>query len=225
MRHAAPGRSLVCTGGDDRLPRPVRQPPADQDDKGDEQEIATAPQPALPVDRQQRLDQQGIGEQPGEAAEVRCSIKPVRILRRPGGGEPALQQRRLRRNGDEQRPDRGGEQPRHPQFRRHARRQRPAQHANRQPQGRECQQAEVHHRLRADPQPAERMGIAIAREQQRLVHQHRRIPHRRGAAEPRQGDARHHRLDEEQQKRSGEDRHDEQGPAGANGHAAGRSIV
>ena len=60
---------------------------------------------------------------------------------------------------------------------------------------------------------AEPMGIGIAGEQQRLVDQHRAVPHRRRAAEPRQRHPRDHRLDQEQQERADEDRRDEP-PAG-----------
>jgi hypothetical protein len=43
------------------------------------------------------------------------------------------------------------------------------------------------------------MGIGVAAQQQRLIDQHRAVPHRRRAAEPRQRHPRHQRLDQEQQ--------------------------
>ena len=69
---------------------------------------------------------------------------------------------------------------------------------------------EMDRRLPHDRQPRQRMGIGIAAEQQRLVHQHRAVPDIGRAAEPRQRHARDHRLDEEQQKAAHENRHREQ---------------
>ena len=66
--------------------------------------------------------------------------------------------------------------------------------------------------LHAQAKAAERVGVGIAAEQQRLVDDHRRVPDRRRAAESGQGHARDHRLDQEEQERAGEDGEDEPRP-------------
>jgi hypothetical protein len=55
------------------------------------------------------------------------------------------------------------------------------------------------------------MGVGVAGQQQQLVDQHRAVPHRRGAADPRQRHAGHHRLGQEQQERPHHDGDEEQG--------------
>ncbi len=64
--------------------------------------------------------------------------------------------------------------------------------------------------LSAGRQAAEQMGIGIAAQQQRLIDQHGAVPHCRRAAETRQGHARHHGLDEEQQEGAAADGRHEQ---------------
>ena len=59
------------------------------------------------------------------------------------------------------------------------------------------------------------MGIGVARQQQRLVNQHRRVPPRWRAADARQGHARDHRLDQEQQEGAGEDGQEEPAALGS----------
>ena len=59
-----------------------------------------------------RLDQERIGEQRRERAEVGGGVEHIRVLRlrMAGGDEPVLQQRRARRQRHERQADRGGEQ-------------------------------------------------------------------------------------------------------------------
>jgi len=81
--------------------------------------------------------------------------------------------------------------------------------------------AEMRRRLGSRPEPPEPVRVAVVGEQQRLVDQHGRVPHRRRAAEPRQGHPGKHRLHQEQQERAGEDPDREQ-PARSKGRGGGR---
>ncbi len=183
--------------------------------------ITTTPQPALAPKCKAGFDDQRIGDQAGKAAEIRRRVERIGVLPLARDAEPALQQRRLRRNGEEQRPDRQAEQPRHPDRRLGVGRQLHRHQPDRQPQSRHHQHREMDHSLPARRDPAKPVRIGITAEQQRLINQHRRVPHRRRTAEPRQRHPRDHRLDEEQQERSGKDRHDEQRPGKARGHEGG----
>jgi hypothetical protein len=190
-----------------------------------DQDIAAAPHHALPVQSKPGLDEQRIGQQPGKAAEVRRGIERIRIVAVPRQAEPALQQRCLRRDREEQRPDRQTEQPRHPDRGLRGRARLERGEPDRQPQPRDEQDAEMRHRLRAWVHPTEPVRIAVPGEQQRLIDEHRRIPHRRRAAKPRQRHPRDHRLDEEEQERARQDRQHEQRPGKAHGSSEGRHVV
>ena len=61
-------------------------------------------------------------------------------------------------------------------------------------------------------EPREPVRIGVAGEQQQLIDQHRAVPHRRRAADPRQRHARDHRLGQEQQERAGDDGQNEERP-------------
>src|SRR3546814_12425804 len=60
-----------------------------------------------------RFDQRRIADEPREAAEVRGRIEDIGIAGAGIGGEPALHQRRLRRDREKDGTDRRGEQQRH----------------------------------------------------------------------------------------------------------------
>jgi len=167
------------------------------------------PQPALPVQIQPRLDQQRIGDQSAETADIGCGIQRIGVTPPRRGGEPALQQRRLCRDREEQRPDRCAEQPGHPHRRFGIRRQLHRHQAQRQPQCRNRQHAQMDHRLPSHRHPAEQMGIGIAPQQQRLIDQHRAVPHRWRPTQPGQRHARDHRLDQKQQETADQDGQDE----------------
>jgi hypothetical protein len=98
----------------DALARPggARQQQGAAADEQEQQTVADAPQQALPGDGEQRLDEQRKGDQPEEAAEIGGGVKRVRVAA-PGQREPALDQRRLRRDDQEQWADADEQQPRH----------------------------------------------------------------------------------------------------------------
>ncbi|KIT68165.1 hypothetical protein PY38_00115, partial [Staphylococcus aureus] len=96
---------------------PARQPRGAAGDQQQDQGIAAGPQPALALEREIGLDDQRIGDQAAEAADVGGGIERIGIAAMAGDAVPALEKRRLGRDGEEQRTDRGDEQPRHPQRR------------------------------------------------------------------------------------------------------------
>ena len=69
------------------------------------------------------------------------------------------------------------------------------------------------------------MGIGVAAQQQRLIDEHRAVPHRRRAAQPRQRHPRHQRLDEEQQEAPRQDHHRSPGVAGTPEHALEEEVA
>ena len=168
---------------------------------------ADRPDPGLSAQGQQRLDRERIGEQRRERAEVRGGIEHVRVarLRVAAGGEPALQQRRARRQRGERQADRGREQADQPQP--DAARRRRAKPCA-MPIGRVSaasgKHAEMDQRALPDLERArEQMRIGIADQQRGLEEHHRDRPHRGRAAEPRQHHLGEHRLHGEQQQRRG----------------------
>jgi hypothetical protein len=181
-------------------------------DEQHQQRVAARPEQALLLQREQRLDDQRVRDQPREAAEIGRGVKGVGLAAAALERVPALHQGRLRRNDEEKRPDRGDEEPGYPQGRREIGGRLYPEKADRQPERRDREQGEMEPGLPARAQPPDPVGIGIAAEQQRLIDQHRAVPDRRRAAEPRQCHARDHRLSEEEQERAGDDRSDEQRP-------------
>ena len=185
-----------------------RQPKGAQRSQQHEHDIAAAPHKPLGRDGQQGLHDQRVSEQTAEAAEVRGGIERIRIA--PAGErEPALHQRRLRREDEEQRADRDRQKPRHPQEIVRMGRWHGAAETDRKHGRGNCEGRDVNRGLKTRPQACQPVAVGIAREQQRLVHEHRRVPHCRSAAEPRERHSRDQRLDEEQQEGTGENRRDE----------------
>jgi hypothetical protein len=154
------------------------------------------------------------------------------LQQRAGGGEAEVRQADARREDPQDRRDRrvvaGGLE------------RRVGQHAGGEPRG-EREQRDVDRDLGARRGVArEQVRVDVAAEQHALEEQHRRGPHRRRAAEPRQDRLAGHRLDLEQQERAREDHRGEAdrcpavcgGAAGAGGrgrrggidrgHGAGR---
>jgi hypothetical protein len=94
------------------------------------------------------------------------------------------------------------------------RRRRPDQAVDPQWQGDggERQRRAVHEGLGADVlDPLQGVRVAVAGQERDLEERHRRVPHRRAAAEQRQDQLGDHRLDQEHQRGAGEHRHREQG--------------
>ena len=186
-------------------------------DHQDEDAIADAPAAALTAQGRQRLDQQRIGQQGQEAAQVRSGVEDIGILAvlMPGPHPriPGLKQGRGRRQHGEGGADRQGQGGQKPADRR--RRIRLAQGARdvqRQEQGRSQQQGQVHPHLHPDrADPLKRVGIGVAGQQRRLEEDHRGVPHRRRSPQHRQNQLGHHRLDHEDQRGRGEDGQGEQG--------------
>ena len=177
-----------------------------------EQRIAGRPEQALLLQGEQRLDQQRIGEKAGEAAQVGRGVERIGIASGALERVPALHQRRLRRDDEEERPDRRGEKPGRPQGRHPVRGQGRRADPDRQPKGGECEQSQMHPGLPPRTKPGEEVGVGIAGEEQALIDQHRAVPHRGRSAEPRQRHPGDHRLGQEKQERSGKNGDEEKRP-------------
>ena len=141
------------------------------------------PQLCLVLERQHRLDGDRIGDQRRERSEIGGGIENVGIarLRVAAGGEPALQQRRARRQDGERQSDRDREQADEPE--RDAGRGRRAEtvrDADRQGRGGRGEDAEMDERADPERKPAhQQMGIGVTGEQRRLEEHHRHRPDRR----------------------------------------------
>ena len=161
------------------------------------------PESGLRLQRQERLDDDGIGEQSGKRAEIGRGVEHVGIGRLPvpARGKPRLQQGRAGRQRKEREPDRYRKQSEQPERRPirwwsdPSRRDRDRQHHRRDPD-----QQQMKHRSPARPQRAvQQMRVRITCQQHRLKEHHRDRPHGRRTAEFRQYHLRKHRLDREQQ--------------------------
>src|SRR3546814_1559001 len=75
-------------------------------------------------------------------------------------------------------------------------------------------------RLPPHREAAEPVRIGVAAEQQRLIDEHRAVPHRGRAAELGQHHPRDHRLDEEEQEAADKDRQHEQPAARSEEHTS-----
>ena len=204
---------------------PVDPPagPGTQRDQYQQQDIARRPAPPLRLEWQQGLDQQRVGDQAGETAQVRSGVKRPG---RPGTGlgrKPALHKRRLGRNQEEHRTDANRQQRRDPQRLHPGAWGRQIGQGDRESKRGQREQEQMHLRLPPQRQPRETVGIEIPRQQQRLVDQHGAVPHVGRAAQARQGHPRDQRLDQEQQERSGENRRHEQGARRGGCRAAHRA--
>ena len=121
------------------------------------------PQPRLLLQRQQRLDQDPIGDQRRERAEIGGGVEHVGVARPhvAAGREPALQQRRARRQRGERQPDRCRQQANQPErdgIRR--RRAEVLRDRDRQRRRRRGQHAEMNER--ADPEREPNLARALA---------------------------------------------------------------
>ena len=83
----------------------------------EERGVKPAPHPGLRGGRQVGLDEQRIGDQPAKAAQVGGGVERIRLPRIACEAEPALHQRCLRRDREEERAYRREQQPRHPEYR------------------------------------------------------------------------------------------------------------
>jgi hypothetical protein len=155
----------------------------------------------LLTEPRERLNEQRIAEQGGEASDIARGIEKIRIARRRmrGAGEPRLQQRRIGRQRKKRQPDRNREKSEQPEFRALRRRPAPsARHAEWQHErgGDHDQQVDKNRRT-AGQIARQQVRIEITREQCRLKEDKRNGPDGRSAAQRRQHDLREQWLDRE----------------------------
>ena len=98
-----------------RLDRIARHGQRAAGDEQDEEGVDRRSTASSAVEAHQRLDDQRVGDQPGEAAEIRGGIERIGIAAARLQRVPALHQRRLGRDDEEQRPDRADQEPGHPE--------------------------------------------------------------------------------------------------------------
>ena len=179
-------------------------------DQREQQPKSAAPQADMLAQRQRRFEDEGIGQQRKETADIRGRVEEVRVFAggMSGAHEPRLQQRSVGGEREERQPDRDRKQPDEPQRRPIAGRVAPTlRDGQRQRQTRRDQQHKMDgDRDRRAQRPHQNMGVGIAGKQHGLEKHHRYRPHRRRTAEPRQHHAREHRLHRKQQQRAGEHR-------------------
>src|SRR5262249_54054249 len=86
-------------------------------DQQDQDVEPDRPKPGLIVETNERLDEQGIGQERQEASDVARSVEKIWIARRRviGAGGPRLRQRAVGREREEREPDRGREQSEQPE--------------------------------------------------------------------------------------------------------------
>ena len=180
-------------------------------DKEDQDAVPGAPGPALLAEPHGRFHHERVGQQAGEAAEVRGGVQRIGVGA-PAGGEPALHQRRLGRDGQDHRADGDQQEQRDEEDHAAAGRRLQRGEPDRQPEARQAQQAEVEEHLAPDREALQPVRPGVAGEQEHLVDEHGAVPDRGRAAELRQGQPGHHGLDLEEQERTEEDR-DGEGPA------------
>jgi hypothetical protein len=221
--------------------RRQRRGPPDQDraaGAGDgEQEEAGRPQPALPGQRQARLEQERIAEQAEKRAEVGERVQAIRRAAGEAAAEPVLEERPGRGQDqvgeadgeEEQAQDRGDRivaGARLPAVRRRDRR-RPGRDPGDQQGGAQRERGDVHDALAGRVAAAEQVGIAVAGQEQHLEEQHAGRPHRRDAAEPGEDLLAQDELHLEEQEGSDADRHgeEERGELARDGRLHARASV
>ncbi len=159
-------------------------------------------QRCLLLEAEVRLDEERVGEEPAEAADVAGGEEEVGIVRaRPvGPGVPPLQQRPRGRKHDEREADHHCERAQQPDGRGVLTRCGPRGEGERQRGQRQREHHQVHQRLAPWRQPARRhVRVEVAGEQQHLEEERAGAPDRRAAAVRREQESRDHRLHREQQ--------------------------
>src|SRR3546814_19494853 len=122
---------------------------------------------------------------PPRATRTGTFVPYTTLFRSGVGGEPALHQRRRRRDREKDRADRRGEEQRHPQRLLPRRRRGELRNADGQPQGGKQQQRQLDRRLPPHREAREPLRIGIAAEHQRLLNENRATPHHPPAPDPR----------------------------------------
>ncbi len=183
-----------------------------------QQRVAHAPALRLGRQRAARLDQERIGEQGHQAAEVARGVQRVGSGARRGG-ERRLQQRRARGERQDGRPDRGhphGEQPQRLAAASRRRRGPPRpEHGRQRQEPGQREQRGVDRERAPRPEPADqRVRAGVARQERRLEEQQAGRPHTRRAAEDREELSSDQQLEREQQARGEQGRQGERGAHG-----------
>ncbi len=178
----------------------------------DEHAVADGPPGRLLPQPERRLDDQRIGEQRDEAAQVAGRVEKIRVpcALHIRGRIPPLQHGRARREREERQPDRDEQRQEQPGDRMAQGRVRHPREPDRQHRDREQQHEDVQRCVAPDAESRRAVRIRVAAQQDGLEEDQARVPHRGGAAEQRQHQARDHRLDEEHQKRAQKNRRAEE---------------
>ncbi len=167
---------------------PAGQPPGDPDQSADQERedgVTAAPDRRLHAEPGQGLQDERIGQQGQEAAEVAGGVEDIGIAPSPQPpvqpSEPGLQQRRGRRERGERRAHRQGQHAEQPEDRmRRGTLPERGGDAERQDQARQDEHGDVDRHLPAHaPQPLQGVGVGIAQQQGDLEEGHAGVPHSR----------------------------------------------
>jgi hypothetical protein len=179
----------------------------------------------LAGDREVGLDEEGVGAEAEQGAEVGERVEAVRRGAGVEAGVPALEQRASGGEGEEGQAD-GGEQEGDDRGDRGVAglgapgvagddRGGPAGDAGEEEEEAEEEQGEVDGALARRWPPGEGVGVGVAAEQGELKKEHAGGPDGRGAAEPREQALAEDELDLEEQEGAEADRGGEEGEVGA----------
>ncbi len=216
----APGHSRRHDGrGGSGWSGRIGEPPRGSDKRAHQERegrVAAAPDRRLESEPGKRLQDEGVGQQSQEAAEVAGRIEDVGAAPSPHSPvqtpEPGLQQWRGGRERRERPANRQGQHAEQPQdrVRRRALAERGCD-AERQGQPRQDQHGDMDRHLAAHaPQALQDVGVGVAQQQRDLEEGQAGVPHRRRAPQVWQQQLGHHRLDQEHQGGAGEHRAREQ---------------
>jgi hypothetical protein len=196
-------------GDPDGVPvRAVAHHDAAGQDAGHVQPVTGRPEAALgcesaPRQGEERLEQEGVGQQAGQAPQVAGRVEEVGVacLPVPAPGEPGLDERSSGSQHEEREADRARQQRQEPERRCMAARAFPA---GGQVQGEHERRPRQHHdvdeELPPGPEPARQcVGVGVARQQQRLEEQHAGDPDGGAPSQTGEDHLGHHRLDQEEE--------------------------
>ena len=217
------GRRRPGVDGTDAGAGPAAEGPRAGPGEQDEGQVPDAPEPALGRGRQVGLEEQGVGQQGQETADVAGGVQEVRVggVAVPTEREPALEGRAGRGEGQEGQADGDGEDQQGPQSRGGALGQAPTgRHGQGQGQHRDGHEHDVDGDL-APPEPAgAQVGDAVAEEEGGLEEHHGGVPDVRGAPQSRGQELGDEGLDQEQQggaDEAGEGEQEDEASAGGHG--------
>ena len=210
-RFRVTGRAGRGGGGGRRRRAEAGQCTPEHEEERSEAKQGGAPEPGLPFQTDEGLDEERVGEQGPGRARVRGGVKKVRIGgcgARAGPCEPRLDQRGEGRGGHEGQPEGTRQGPEQPER---GRKRTGNLSEEAQPPdgcGQGCTGPEDGEKRELPPGRStahEEVRKRVAREQGRLEEHHCGVPYRRRASEDRQDAAHRERLDPEDEPRGGED--------------------